>query len=47
MRLGLDATFDANLQHVMAEPAGLFGSKDLAEAVSAFIEKRDPRYEGR
>jgi hypothetical protein len=25
MRLGLDATFDANLQHVMAEPAGLFG----------------------
>jgi enoyl-CoA hydratase/carnithine racemase len=47
MRLGLDSTFDANAHHVMAELAGLFRSKDFAEAVSAFMEKRDPSYEGR
>jgi enoyl-CoA hydratase/carnithine racemase len=47
MRLGLDATFDANAHHVMAELLGLFRSKDFAEAVSAFVEKRDPTYEGR
>jgi enoyl-CoA hydratase/carnithine racemase len=46
MRLGLDSTFDANAHHVMAELMGLFRSKDFAEAVSAFIEKRDPVYEG-
>jgi enoyl-CoA hydratase/carnithine racemase len=47
MRLGLDATFDANAHHVMAELMGLFRSKDFAEAVSAFVEKRDPTYQGR
>jgi enoyl-CoA hydratase/carnithine racemase len=47
MRLGLDATFDANAHHVMAELLGLFRSKDFAEGVNAFIEKRDPTYEGR
>ena len=47
MRLGLDATFDANAHHVMAELLGLFRTKDFAEAVSAFVEKRDPAYEGR
>ncbi len=47
MRLGLDATFDANAHHVMAELLGLFRSKDFGEAVTAFMEKRDPAYEGR
>jgi enoyl-CoA hydratase/carnithine racemase len=47
MRLGLDTTFDANAHHVMSELMGLFRSKDFAEAVSAFIEKRDPDYQGR
>jgi enoyl-CoA hydratase/carnithine racemase len=47
MRLGLDSTFDANAHHVMAELMGLFRSKDFGEAVTAFIEKRDPAYEGR
>jgi enoyl-CoA hydratase/carnithine racemase len=46
MRLGLDTTFDANAHHVMAELLGLFRSKDFAEAVTAFMEKRDPVYEG-
>jgi enoyl-CoA hydratase/carnithine racemase len=47
MRLGLDTTFDANAHHVMSELLGLFRSKDFAEAVSAFMEKRNPNYQGR
>lgn len=47
MRLGLDSTFDANSHHVMAELTGLFRTKDFGEAVSAFMEKRDPEYQGR
>ena len=47
MRLGLDTTFDANAHHVMAELLGLFRSKDFAEAVTAFMERRDPVYQGR
>jgi enoyl-CoA hydratase/carnithine racemase len=47
MRLGLDTPFDANAHHVMSELLTLFRSKDFGEAVTAFMEKRDPVYEGR
>jgi enoyl-CoA hydratase/carnithine racemase len=47
MRLGLDSPFDANAHHVLSELMGLFRSKDFAESVAAFMEKRDPVYEGR
>lgn len=47
MRLGMDSTFDANSHHVMSELLSLFRSKDFGEAVSAFMEKRDPEYQGR
>jgi enoyl-CoA hydratase/carnithine racemase len=46
MRLGLDTPFDANAHHVMSELLTLFRSKDFGEAVTAFMEKRDPVYEG-
>lgn len=46
MRLGLDTGFEANAHHVMAELLALFRSKDFTEAVTAFLEKRDPVYEG-
>ncbi len=47
MRLGLDATFEANSHHVMAEIVNLFRTADFAEGMAAFLEKRAPTYEGR
>jgi enoyl-CoA hydratase/carnithine racemase len=46
MRLGLDTGFDANAHHVMSELYNLFRTKDFNEGVTAFMEKREPQYEG-
>jgi enoyl-CoA hydratase/carnithine racemase len=47
MRLGLDSTFEANSWAVMAELQNLFRSADFREALTAFMEKREARFEGR
>jgi enoyl-CoA hydratase/carnithine racemase len=47
MRLSLDETFEANVHHVYLQLLPLFGSKDFSEGVRAFIEKREPVFEGR
>ena len=47
MRLGMDTPFDANAHHVMAELLQLLRSRDFAEGMKSFIEKREPKYEGR
>jgi enoyl-CoA hydratase/carnithine racemase len=47
MRFGLDSTFDANANHVMAELRFLMRTKDFEEGVRSFVEKRDAVYEGR
>ena len=47
MRLGMDTPFEANSHHVMAELLQLFRTRDFAEGLKSFIEKREPKYEGR
>jgi enoyl-CoA hydratase/carnithine racemase len=47
MRLGLDQTFESNVQYVYAVLVQLFQSKDFEEGARAFMEKRKPRFEGR
>lgn len=47
MRLGLESSFDANSYHVMAELLQLFRTKDFAEGLASFMEKRDAKYQGR
>lgn len=47
MRQGLDSTFEANSQAVMAEILQLFRTEDFAEAIAAFMQKRPARFQGR
>jgi 2-(1,2-epoxy-1,2-dihydrophenyl)acetyl-CoA isomerase len=44
---GLSATFDAQVRHEGFALEYLYRSRDHAEAVTAFKEKRTPRFEGR
>ena len=47
MRMGLDETFEANVHHVFLQLLPLFRSKDFQEGVAAFVERRQPKFEGR
>jgi len=47
MRLGLNETFEANVHHVFLQLLPLFRSRDFTEGVKAFIERREPEFEGR
>ncbi|MBI2913657.1 MAG: enoyl-CoA hydratase/isomerase family protein, partial [Chloroflexi bacterium] len=47
MRLGLEETFEANVHHVFLQLLPLIGSQDFKEGVRAFMERRDPQFQGR
>ncbi len=47
MRMGETETFEQNVNHVYLQLLPLLQTKDFAEAMHAFVEKRQPQFEGR
>jgi enoyl-CoA hydratase/carnithine racemase len=47
MRMGQDETFETTVDHLMMHFSALIGMDDFKEALSAFNEKRSPKFTGR
>jgi enoyl-CoA hydratase/carnithine racemase len=47
MRMGMEETFEANVHHVFLQLLPLFRSQDFMEGVKAFMERRDPQFQGK
>lgn len=46
-RMGLSESFTAHTDHVLLQLAELMATDDFREGLMSFVEKRDPRFEGR
>ncbi len=47
MRAGLDEQFDDHVHHVFLQLLPLFQSEDFQEGIRSFMEKREPKFEGK
>lgn len=47
MRMGLNEPFAEHVHHVFLQLLPLFGTRDIVEGMQAFLEKRQPQFEGR
>ena len=47
MRMAVNETFEANVHHVFLQLLPLFRSQDFREGMTAFLEKREPKFQGR
>ena len=47
MRMGLNENFHDHVHHVYLQLLPLFKTQDMAEGMKAFMEKREPKFEGR
>jgi enoyl-CoA hydratase/carnithine racemase len=47
MRAGLSEGFDDHVHHVFMQLLPLFRTKDFQEGLRAFLEKREPKFDGR
>src|SRR4029077_15757007 len=47
MRAAMSEEFDDHVHHVFLQLLPLFQSKDFREGMASFLEKREPRFEGR
>ncbi len=46
-RHGLTEDFESHTHHVLLQTMQLFGTADFKEGITAFVEQRDPDFEGR
>ena len=46
-RHGLSEDFESHTHHVLLQTILLFRSKDFQEGVASFLQKREPKFEGR